>query len=171
MQYYLQKVQEVCDNLQVLSTLGTRDCFMVDSQSKELVKKEQKIFHTMVARFLYLSKRARPEILAVVGFLCTRVKRPTLKDRKKLETLLGYLKGAMERIMVIKLKSMFKPVGYVDASFAAHPNGRSHSGVIMQVAGASVFFGSRKQKRVRKSPTEAELAASSDNLGFMELFV
>jgi hypothetical protein len=33
-----------------------------------------------------------------------------------------------------------------------------------------MFFGSRKQKCVSKSPTEAELVALSDNVGFVELF-
>jgi hypothetical protein len=58
----------------------------------------------------------------------------------------------------------------VDASFSAHPDGKSHSGVVVRVGGASVFFGSKKQKCVRKSPTEAELVALSDNVGFIELF-
>jgi hypothetical protein len=33
-----------------------------------------------------------------------------------------------------------------------------------------VYFGSRKQKCISKSPTEAELVALSDTLGFVELF-
>jgi hypothetical protein len=41
---------------------------------------------------------------------------------------------------------------------------------VVQVGGVSVYFGSRKQKCVSKSPTEAELVALSDNLGFVELF-
>jgi hypothetical protein len=41
---------------------------------------------------------------------------------------------------------------------------------VIQVGGVSVYFGSKKQKCVSKSPTEAELVALLDNLGFKELF-
>lgn len=36
-----------------------------------------------VARLLYLAKLVRPDILAVVGFLCTRVKELTVEDAQK----------------------------------------------------------------------------------------
>jgi len=38
------------------------------------------------------------------------------------------------------------------------------------VAGVAVYCALQKQKHVSKSPTEAELVALSDNLGFVELF-
>jgi hypothetical protein len=61
-------------------------------------------------------------------------------------------------------------MAYVDASFSAHPDGKSHSGVVILVAGVAVYYGSRKQKRVSKSPTEVVLVALSDNLALAELF-
>jgi hypothetical protein len=72
--------------------------------------------------------------------------------------------------MEVKPKGFLNVVAYVDASFSAHPDGKSHSGVVVRVGGASVFFGSKKQKCVSKSPMEAELVALSDNVGFIELF-
>jgi hypothetical protein len=59
---------------------------------------------------------------------------------------------------------------YVDASFSAHPDRKSHSGIVVKVGGAPIFFSSKKQKCVSKSPMEAELVALSDNIGFAELF-
>jgi hypothetical protein len=123
-----------------------------------------------VAKLLYLSKRARPDIIAVVGFLGTRVKEPTLEDWEKLGKLLGYLKGTKDLVMRLKPNTLFRVVMYVDASFLAHPDGKSHSGVVVKVGGMPVFFGSKKQKCVSKSPTEAELVALSDNIGLAELF-
>jgi hypothetical protein len=123
-----------------------------------------------VAKLLYLSKRARPDVIAIVGFLCTKVKAPTKEDWKKLQRVLGYLKGTKSCTMEMKLTGIFRFIGYIVASFSAHPDGKSHSGVVVQVGGVSVYFGSRKQKCVSKSPTEAELVALSDNLGFVELF-
>jgi hypothetical protein len=43
------------------------------------------LFHSVVAKLLYLGKRGRPDILLPVQFLCTRVKHPTTEDRRKLE--------------------------------------------------------------------------------------
>jgi hypothetical protein len=59
---------------------------------------------------------------------------------------------------------------YVDASFALHGDSKSHTGVAIFMGGALVFAASCKQKCVMKSPTENELVALSDNLGFVELF-
>jgi hypothetical protein len=84
--------------------------------------------------------------------------------------LLGYLKGAEDFVMRLKPNALFRVVAYVDASFSAHPDGKSHSGVVVKVGGVPVFFGSKKQKCVSKSPTEAELVALSDDVGFIELF-
>jgi hypothetical protein len=53
---------------------------------------EKAKFHSVVAKFLYLGKRGRPDILMPVQYLCTRVRNPTTDDEKKLECVLGYLK-------------------------------------------------------------------------------
>jgi hypothetical protein len=60
---------------------------------------ERKKFHTAVARLLYLPKRARPDIMMVVAFLCTRVTRSMTEDHQKLKRVLGYLK-TMENYML-----------------------------------------------------------------------
>jgi hypothetical protein len=46
----------------------------------------------MTVKLLYLAKRARPDILTVVMFLCMRVQNATVQDRSKLDRVLGYLK-------------------------------------------------------------------------------
>jgi hypothetical protein len=72
--------------------------------------------------------------------------------------------------MKMRPSGLFDVVVHVDASFSAHPDGKSHNRVVVQVGGVSVYYGSWKQKCVSKSPTEAELVALSDNIGFVELF-
>jgi len=170
MRYYLQNLLEPFDNPQVKVVPGNKETFAVKEAAERLNLKEKTLFHSTVAKLLYLSKRAPPDIIAVVGFLCTRVREPTVEDLEKLNKLLGYLKGTKEFVMRLKPNALFRVVVYVDASFSAHPDGKSHSGVVVKVGGAPVFFGSKKQKCVSKSPTEAELVALSDNIGFAELF-
>jgi hypothetical protein len=48
-------------------------------------------FHTIMAKLLYLAKRARPDILTATSFICTRVKQPTKTDQKKMLQIIGYL--------------------------------------------------------------------------------
>jgi hypothetical protein len=132
--------------------------------------KARKLFHSTVAKLLYLAKRVRPDIIIIVGFLCTRVKAPLEDDQSKLETLLGYLNKTKHQRIIIKPHGMFKMQAYVDASFGIHVDGKSHTGCVIMVAGVPVFCSSRKQKCMTKSPTKAELVGLSDNLANIEVF-
>ena len=59
--------------------------FEVSNNEQEFDKKETKVFHSVVAKCLYLMKRARPDIELVISFLCTRVRDSTYEDWKKLK--------------------------------------------------------------------------------------
>ena len=96
MKYYLECILKEHNDLKVAVTPGGKNGFMVDAEAGKLEEKEKKVFHATVAKLLYLSKRARPDIISVVGFLCTRVREPTIEDQAKLRRVLGYceeLKG------------------------------------------------------------------------------
>jgi hypothetical protein len=64
--------------------------------------------------------------------------------------------------LILKPQRVFKIEAYVDASFATHMDGKSHTGVFIKIGGVGVFFALRKHKCVSKSPTEAELIALSE---------
>jgi hypothetical protein len=98
------------------------------------------------------------------------VQGPTEEDRVKLRHLLGYLLKTRKIVLILKPTQSFKVTVYIDASFAIHNDGKSHTGIVIFVSGVTVYCASKKQKCVGKSPTEAELVALSDNLGFVELF-
>jgi hypothetical protein len=121
-------------------------------------------------KLLYLSKRARPDIMTAVSFLCTRVTKATAEDKSKLNRVLGYLQRTQQSTLVLKPHGTLDVRAYVDAAFASHVDGKSHTGVVVFIGGAMVFAASRKQKCVTKSPTEAELVALTDNIDFVELF-
>jgi hypothetical protein len=95
--------------------------------------------------------------MTVVIFLCTRVKGPTIGDQRKLAHLLGYLERTRDWPLVLKPQGIFN----IEAS---------HTEVLVKMGGVGFFFASRKQKCITKSPTEAELVALLDNVGFVELF-
>jgi hypothetical protein len=113
----------------------------------------QKKFHTIVAKLIYLAKRARPDILTATSFLCTRVTKPSKSDRRKLLHVLGYLRLTIDYNYVIMPSQPLRVLTYIDAAFATHADSKSHSGITVFVAGVLVYSLSRKQACVTKSPT------------------
>jgi len=118
---------------------------------------------------LFLSKQARPDILTIVSFLCMRVQTATTEDQAKLNRVL-YLKGTQERVLLLQNQGRSEVRAYVDAAYALHDDSKSHSGVVLYVGKTLLYVSSKKQKCMSKSPTEEELIALTDNLGFVELF-
>ena len=56
-----------------------------------LTPKLSEEFHHLVAKTLFLSKQAKPDLQTAVLFIATRVKSPNNDDRKKLSKLMKYL--------------------------------------------------------------------------------
>ena len=96
-------VHQLLEGLSVAVKLspGTKTTFVVDESSPPLGEGERKVFHSQTAKVLYLAKRARPDILTVVSFLCTRVQSATKEDSSKLDRVLGYLKGTQDRTLLL----------------------------------------------------------------------
>ena len=89
----------------------------------------------------------------------------------KLDRVIGYLKMSKTRQLIMRARDAWKVVAYIDAAFGCHLDGKSHSGCVICVGGATVHVISRKQKIVTKDSTEAELVALSDMLIELELCV
>ena len=124
-----------------------------------------KLFHSLVAKSLYISKRGRPDISVAVNFLTRRVLSPTTVDWKKLERVIGYLKRTKN--MGLRLNSLedLCIYGYVDASFAVHSDYKSQSGVFITCGRGALYVKSTVQKLNTKSSSESELVAVSDGAG------
>ena len=84
------------------STPAARHLFNTNDQSPKLDEPRARIFHKMVARSVFLSKRARPDVQLVVGFLSTRVRSPDDDDWKKLGRLIQYLRGTAELALTLE---------------------------------------------------------------------
>ena len=66
-----------------ISTPANDSIFKV-VEGKPLSKQRSEVFHTYVAKSLFLAKRGRPDVLPTVAFLCTRVTQSTEQDWHKL---------------------------------------------------------------------------------------
>jgi hypothetical protein len=64
-----------------------------EGQGKKLNEERADANHTMVAKALFLCKRARPDIQLTIAVLCTRVKGPNETNWAKLVRLMKYLNG------------------------------------------------------------------------------
>jgi hypothetical protein len=160
-------VDQVVEELQIKDTVRTPasvDLFHQDEKSTQLEKEKKEKFHSVVAKLLYMAKRARPDILAAVSFLTTRCVSPSEQDWNKLLRIGKYLHGTRELSLSLAADNQISLNAYIDASFACHPDGKSHTGEMMTLGKGAVFSRSSKQKLVSKSSTEAELIALSDGL-------
>jgi hypothetical protein len=169
MSFYVAQLLEG-EEVEIVTSPTTKTTYNVDEKAQRLGDEERKWFHSKTAKLLHLSKRARPDILTAVIFLCTRVQEATREDKEKLLRVLGYLKGTEERTLLLRAPKEKKIVAYIDAAYAVHSDSKSHSGVAIYVGDTLVYVSSKKQRCMSKSPTEAELIALTDNLGLVELF-
>jgi hypothetical protein len=129
--------------------------------SGDLLKKDKaKLFHKIVAKGLFLCKRARPNIHPTIAVLCTRVRRPNQDDWRswrKMVRLIRYLNGTREDRLYLSADDLHLVHWHINAAFAVHPNFRSHTGGIMTYGGGAAQSISRKQKLNTRSSTEAKL--------------
>ena len=81
MQDYIKECFEAFGEVtnRVANTPGKHSLFEV-TESLHLSKEKMEIFHHIVAKLLYVSKRARVDIDLMVSFLCTRVSKSTEED-------------------------------------------------------------------------------------------
>ena len=96
---------------------------LFDVKSGELLDNAtREVFHTFVAKGLFMCKRSRPDIQPTIAVLATRVREPTSNNWKKLLRLLKYINGTRSQILTLGANDMRTVKWYVDTSFAVHPD-------------------------------------------------
>ena len=137
---------------------------MVNEDCKKLSPVKAKAFHNIVARALYVMKRARPDISVAIAFLTTRVRQPDQDDWDKLSHLMQYLRSTRDLPLILGADGTGIVKWFVDTSFAVHPNMRSHLGgaVTLLGRGCPIVTSSTKQKLNTRSSTKSELVGIDD---------
>ena len=164
--YLIEAIDESgLDIKRTAATPATRELFEVDEKSKVLSTSDAEVFHRTVAKLLYVAIRARAELLLPIGFfLCTRVSKSTTQDQMKLKRVLEYISGTVDLVHTIGADSLNKLRTWVDASYAVHPDMKSHTGGVMSMGRGGLVQKSTKHKLNTKSSAEAELVGASDYL-------
>ena len=112
-----------------------------------------------MAKGLFASHRGRPDLKPVIPVLQTRVKRHTEGDWDKLIRMMKYIQYTRNEVLILGAKSVSRIVWSIDASFAVHPDMRSHTGAVMMFkeGTGAIQSGSAKQKLNTDSSTTSEL--------------
>jgi hypothetical protein len=139
--------------------------FEVNPKATKLDPTAADFFHRLTAQLLYLSKQARPDLQTAVSFLTTQVQKPDEEDFRKLGRCVRYLKRTAHYPLTLEADSISSIKWWVDASYAVHPDMRSHTGGTMSMGKGSVYSSPIRQKINTRSSTEAELVGVNDMMG------
>jgi hypothetical protein len=111
---------------------------------------------------VFIWKRVKPDRGVAMSFLTKRVKEPDLDDWRKLVHLMDYLKADGDRPLILAADKSGDLTWYVDAAFAVHANGRSHTGGGLTMRKGFIISISAGQKLTTRSSTEGEIVAVDD---------
>jgi hypothetical protein len=104
-----------------------------------------------------------PNIEQAILVLCTKVRDPNQLDWENLMRVMKYLNGTREANLTLSADNLQVVKWYVDASFAVHPDFKSHTGAMMTLGKGAMQSIARKQKmNVLRSSMEGKLVAVDD---------
>ena len=144
------------------TTPAKKNLFDVDCESQILDEDWGDIFHSVVAKLLWIAKRGRPDLELSISFLCTRVATPNIDDWQKLERVLTYLSCTKDERRIIGINNISVMNTYIDASYAVHPNMRGYTGGVISFGHGIVHIKASEKKINVKSSTECELVGLSE---------
>ncbi len=142
-----------------IATAAPNDLFKVDEDAVKLDQARAKAFHNIMAKGIYVTKRARPDISFSIAFLTTRVKGPDIDNWRKLCHLVEYLRSMRELPLILVADGKGVLSWFVDALFAVHPDMRGHTGGAMTMGTGFPLNKSTKHKFNTRSSPESEIVA------------
>ena len=102
---------------------------MPQKESNPLLNDEMRErFHSIVAKLLYASKRARWDLLTLIAFLTKRVMNPRRDDWEKLTRGIQYIRDTQTLGVTLEIQDPIQVIAYVDASYGVHKDKKSHTG-------------------------------------------
>ena len=111
--------EDVCTNV---SSPASRHLMQVNETGQLLSPTKAEAYHSLVAKLLYLEKRARPDIEPTVAFLCTRVSSPDEDNWKKLCRVMCYLNQTVDNVRILGCSDLNSLFTWVDAAYVVHSN-------------------------------------------------
>ena len=97
-----------------------------------------------------------------ISVLLTRVRNPSVDDWGKLVRYMQYVKWTRKDILTLSADNLHVLKWYVDASFAVHPDFKSHTGAVLTMGEGTLQSMSSKQNLNTRSSCESELVSTDD---------
>eukprot|EP00980_Cylindrotheca_fusiformis_P021016 scaffold8031_cov82-Cylindrotheca_fusiformis.AAC.1 len=89
--------------------------------AEKLDEDDRKLLHSITAKLLFVSRRARPgDIQVAIAFLTSRVTKADRDDWKKLKRVLQYLNWTIDMPLTLSIDNLCVVKTWVDAAFATH---------------------------------------------------
>jgi len=119
-------------------------------------------YQSRVGSLLYLAIMTRPDILYAVSSLSRCTKSPTTVDLHAINRVLLYVIGTKHLGLKLYSDEGVKLYATVDASYACHPDSKSHTGCTLHIGrmSGSIITLSKKQTVTADSSTVAEFIAT-----------
>ena len=141
-----------------------KDLFELEEVGLLLSEENKRKFHSTTARLLYLTNHMRPALKVACQFLCTHAQCLKEFNEKKLQNLLMYLWSTQRKKMIFNGDNNNHLKFYVNVAFVFHPDGKSHTGLVVEYGGSVIFCKSKKQEICTKDSTEAEIVSVLDKI-------
>jgi hypothetical protein len=129
--YVKSMVKNFPEKISKSNYFWNRNVFKVDNKSNVLSKTKKEIFHTFVAKSLFLYKRGSSDIQPAIAFLSTRVRESTEEDWHKLVNYQILYNNTYKDVIKISMGNTNSIKWYVDAAFVVHNDIKSHTGATM----------------------------------------
>ena len=126
-----------------------------ESDQNKLDDKRATGVHHAVAQLIFACPRARKDIQTTVSFLTTRVRSTDEDDWVKLKRVLQYVRRTINLSLILRVYILTVIKWWFDASYAAHPDMRGHTGATMSLGRGSVTGIAKKHTITAKSSMEA----------------
>ena len=147
-----------------VSTVAGKWLFEINDKARKLPIDKAEIFHSIVAKLLWVAQRGRPDISTPISFLCSRIKEPDVEDKKKLRRVLKFIAQTIDDVRTIGADCLSEMTTYVDSSHAVHPDMRGHTGGAITFGTGIVTHRSSKQKMNSRSSNKTEVIGNSEFL-------
>jgi hypothetical protein len=151
--------------LKMYKTPASSNLFELSEESESLSNELKEMFHSVVAKLLWISLRVRLDVLMPTAYLSSKVHNPTNHELGKLKRLVGYLKFRPKVMLQLNAESLIKDGiihAYCDAAHAVHkPSLKSHLGCFISLGSGPVALKSVGAKRMSTSSTNSEIYAFS----------
>ena len=86
--------------MKTMKTPAGNHLFKVDDACEKLCERDKIIFHRLVAKLLFISKRAPTDIKPTIAFLTTRVRNPDKDDWKNPQRVLSSLETTINSLNI-----------------------------------------------------------------------